>query len=98
MSTCIILIVNLPPEWKGMDQFMYETSETTLLCNFITVIILMKVYNMTILAKYILVKFYTCHCLSHTSCILSCSLLHCIFGLVNMGGIVISSDGEVIKG
>ena len=34
--------------------------------------------------------------LSHTSCVLSCSLVYCIFGLsADMGGIVISWDSEV---
>ena len=35
---------------------------------------------------------------SHTSCILSCTLVYCIFGLsADMGGTVISCDSEVIK-
>ena len=34
--------------------------------------------------------------LSHTSCVLSCSLVYCIFGLsADMGGIVISWDSGV---
>ena len=42
-----------------MDQFMWEKkikSETTLLCNLITEIILMSVHNMAILAKVCHVK------------------------------------------
>ena len=86
-----------------MDQFMWEKkinkwNNMKLLCNFITEIILMKVYNMTVPEKHFHVKFYTFGCLSYTSCVLLGSLLHCISGLfANMGGIAISCDSEVIK-
>ena len=56
MCTCIILIVNLPSEQEGMDQFMRGKSETTLLCNLITEFILMKVYNMIIQARDVLLN------------------------------------------
>ena len=43
-----------------MDQFMREkkikTSETMLLCNLITEFILMKVHNMTIQARHVLLN------------------------------------------
>ena len=36
--------------------------------------------------------------LSHTSCVLSCSLVYCISGLsAKMGATVISSDSDAIK-
>ena len=38
----------------------------------------MKVYTMRISAKHFCVKLCTCHCLSHTSCILSFSLFCCV--------------------
>ena len=37
--------------------------------------------TMTTPAKGYCVKFGTYHCLSHTSCVLSCSLFYCISGL-----------------
>ena len=56
----------------------------------------MKVYTMALPKSY-LVKFCTCHCLSHTSCLLSSSLFCYISGLnADTGGIAaIFSDNEV---
>ena len=54
------------------------------------------ILNMTRPAKDCHVQVCKYHCLSHTSCVLSCSLFYCISGLfADMGGIVISCDSEV---
>ena len=63
-----------------------KEDKQTLLCNLITEIILLK---MTIPTKDFCVKFCTCHCLSHTSCVIMLTvLLHnylaCL--LIRVGG------------
>ena len=93
--TCIILIVNLPSEQEGMDQFMREKN------------IIMQSHHRIYTdespqhdhtSQTRSVKFWTCHCWSDTSCLLSCSLFYSIYGLLaNTGGIVISCDSGVPK-
>ena len=62
MCTCIILIVNLPAEHseqEGMDQFMREmkiNKWNNISMQFIIEFILMKVQNMTIQARHILLN------------------------------------------
>ena len=69
-----------------------------LLCNFIIEFILMKVYNMTIQARDILLN--TAHATVDPTLVV-CYHAHCfysIYGLFdNTGGIVISYDSGVLK-
>ena len=59
----------------------------------------MKVYNMTIPTKDFRAKFCTCHCFSkHELCYHAhCSIVYLACVLVQVGGIVISCDSEVIN-
>ena len=65
------------------------------LCNMITEIILMKVYNMTIMAKECHVKFCTRHYLSHAHCSIACVACLLIWQVCIVAA---SSPGPALRG
>ena len=81
MCTCMTLIVNLPPEQEGMDQFMRE--KKIIKWNNIIMLCHHRIYTDESLqhddrSQRCTIKLCTCHCFPNTSCLLSFSLFYSI--------------------